>query len=175
LARHKAVTSQREALEDALFLKCEALGVLAHTGGDNQLLDLTDLKPYEIQRLTDDELSNTATSILAETTGRAAALAPLQVMQTNLDQFNDALENFNNSKTSPRAAIASRMAQTEALPQLIAEANDILRNQLDRMVNLFRPYHADFVAAYRGARVVVDRAATHERKPPVVPKPQVPA
>ena len=164
-------TSARAALEDVLFLCCEALGVIAHSAGDNQLLKLTDLKPSDLQRLTDEELSNTASSIVAETTGRKNELATLQVTQENLDELNEALQEFNASKSAPRAAIANRMAQTEALPQLITEANEILRNELDRMVNLFRRSHPDFVAAYRAARVIVDRVATRETKPPVAPTP----
>jgi hypothetical protein len=164
-------TTARADLEDVLFLSCEALGVLAHSAGDNQLRKLTDLKPSDFQRLADEELSNTARGILTETTGRKTELATLQVTQENLDELNKALQEFNASKSAPRAAIANRMAQTEALPQLITDANDILRNELDRMVNLFRRSHPDFVAAYRGARVIVDRVATRESKPPVAPAP----
>jgi hypothetical protein len=56
----------------------------------------------------------------------------------------------------------------------LRDTNDLLRNQLDRLVNLFRRSNPDFVAAYRGARVIVDRAATHEvAKPKVGPTPAV--
>jgi hypothetical protein len=162
--------SARDALEDVLFLTSEALGVLAHSAGDNDLRDVTNLKPSDLQRMTDEELGNRATSIVGHTTGRATQLATLQVNQANLDELNQALTNFKTSKSAPRAAVANRMAQTESLPELINNANDILRNQLDRMVNLFRRSHPDFVAAYRGARVIVDRAATHEvAKPKVGP------
>jgi hypothetical protein len=101
-------------------------------------------------------------------------LATLLVSQANLDELNEALTNFNTSKSAPRAGVANRMAQTQSLPELINDANDILRNQLDRMVNLFRRSNPDFVAAYRGARVVVDRAATHEVAKPKVGTTPVP-
>jgi hypothetical protein len=162
-------TSARDALEDVLFLASEALGVLAHRGGDNDLLDMTDLKPSDLQRMTDEELATQAATIVSHMTARTAELATLQVSQANLDELTQALENFQASKSAPRAAVANRMAQTESLPQLINDANDVLRNQLDRMVNLFRRSHPEFVAAYRAARVIVDRAATHE-----APKPKVP-
>ena len=166
--------SAREALEDVLFLASEALGVLAHSADDNELRDLTDVRPSGLQRLSDEELANFAHSIVAQTSGRKTELATLQVSDTNMTELNEALDDFEKSKSAPRAAIANRMAQTESLAEQIREANDILRNQLDRMVNLFRRSHPDFVAAYRGARVIVDRPATHKSAPGIVPTPPAP-
>jgi len=164
----------REALEDVVFLTSEALGVLAHSAGDNDLRDVTNLKPSDLQHMSDEELAKRATIIVGHTNSRTTQLATLLVSPANLTELNQALVNFNTSKSAPRAAIANRMAQTESLPELIQDANDILRNQLDRMVNLFRRTHPEFVAAYRGARVIVDRAATHEAsKPKVEPAPPV--
>src|SRR6266576_4018488 len=41
----------RDALEDALFLMCEALGVLAHTSKDQALVALTDIRRSGIDKL----------------------------------------------------------------------------------------------------------------------------
>src|SRR5215471_11661605 len=166
--------SAREDLEDVLFLACEALGVLAHQSGDNHLLALTDLSRSDLQALNDTELNSRATAIREKAAAHATQLVPFQVTQANLDELGEALDEFNNSRSAPRTAVANRMAQTESLPMLMNEANDILRNRLDRMVNLFQRTNPDFVAAYRGARVVVDLVATRETKPPVHPQPPQP-
>jgi hypothetical protein len=162
-------TTARDALEDVLFLVSEALGVLAHAAGDHELRDLTDLKPSDLQRMSDEELATRAQAIANQTTSRKTELATLHVSQANLDELTEALENFQTSKSAPRAAVANRMAQTESLPELINRVNTILRNQLDRMVNLFRRTHPDFVAAYRAARVIIDRAATRTAAKPKAP------
>ena len=58
------------------------------------------------------------------------------------------------------------------LANLIRDANGILRNEIDRMVNLFSRSNPDFVAGYEAARVVVDRAASHKpTQVPVTPPP----
>jgi len=103
--------------------------------------------------------------VLSEANARKTDLATLHVTQANLDELDHALKTFNTTKASPRTATAERMAQTESLPGLIRDASGILRNQIDRLVNLFRRSNADFVAGYRGARVIVDRAASHATKP----------
>ena len=162
----------RDALEDVLFLTAEALGVLAHRTGDTDLLALADVSPSILQHMNDVELTNRATAIQAATVSRATELATLQVTAENLSELSEALADFNVSRSSPRVATANRSAQTSSLPESLNDVNDILRNQLDRMVNLFRRLNPEFVASYRAARVIVDRAATHQAKPPVPAPPQ---
>ncbi len=159
----------RDALEDVLFLACEALGVLAHTRNDNDLLALTDVTRTSLDRMGAEELTNRATSVLAAATTRKTELATLQVTQANLDELAQALQNFNAAKTGPRTAIAERSVQTESLPRRVRAANEILRNKIDRMVSLFKRTNPDFVAGYQSARVIVDRAATHKTKAATTP------
>jgi hypothetical protein len=151
----------RDALEDVLFLACEALGALAHTSNDNALSALTDVTRTSLDRMNAEELSNRAVSVLAAATTRKTELATLQVTQANLDELDEALQDFNAAKTGPRTAVAARVVQTESLPRLIREANGILRNQIDRMVSLLKRTNPEFVSGYQSARVIVDRAATH--------------
>src|SRR5712692_7660243 len=54
----------RDALEDVLFLMCEALAVVGHTSNDHDLMALTDVSASDLDRLGDEELSNRATSVL---------------------------------------------------------------------------------------------------------------
>jgi hypothetical protein len=161
----------RDALEDVLFLTCEALAVLGHTQNDHDLLALTAVSPSTLQRLTDEELSRRAATILPQATNRRAELATMQVTPANLDELDQAIQNFDATKASPRTATATRMAQTESLSALIREARGMLRDQIDRLVNLFRRSNSDFVAGYRGARAIVDRAATHKTKKPAESSP----
>jgi hypothetical protein len=159
----------RDALEDVLFLACEALGTLAHSTDNHDLSALVEVTPSSLDHLGEQELSNRAASVLAAANTWKTDLAPLQVTQDNLNELEQALQDFNASKEGPRQATTERMVQTESLPELIREASEILRERIDRMVNLFRRSDPDFVAGYRGARVIVDRAASHAPKPTAPP------
>lgn len=162
----------RDALEDVLFLTCEALAVLGHTADDHDLLALTALSPSNLGRLDDEELSNRATNVLAKANSRKTDLAAFNVTQANLDEFDQALQDFKAAKAKPRTATAERAAQTESLPSLIRDTSGILRNEIDRLVNLFRRTNPDFVAGYRTARAIVDRAASHKGTTPSGTPPQ---
>jgi|SRR5438067_67225 len=164
----------RDALEDVLFLMCEALSVLGHNAGDNDLLALTGVSPSTLHKLDAEALSNRAASVLGAANTRKTDLATLQVTQMNIDELDNALQTFNAAKTTPRTHTAERMAHTQSLASLIRETSGILKNQIDSLVNLFRRTNPDFVAGYRSARVVVDRAATHAAAAPSTPIPPTP-
>ena len=138
--------------------------MLAHNGNNQDLLALTDVSRSDLDKMDAEALSNRATSVLAQANANKTELASLQVTPANIDELSQALTDFNEAKAGPRQATAERSAQTGALPALVREANDILRNQIDRMMNLFSRSHPDFVAAYKSARLIVDRAATRTAK-----------
>jgi hypothetical protein len=165
----------REALEDVLFLACEALGILGHEAEDHDLLAVTSLARSSLQRFDEEQLSQRATQVLAEANAKKTELATLNVTQANIDELESAIAEFNAAKARPRTAAANRSAQTQSLPNLIRETTSLLRNRIDRMVSLQRRSHSDFVVGYQSARVIVDRAAKHKpTKPaPVSPPPAV--
>lgn len=161
-------TDARDALEDVLFLICEALGALGYSENDRDLIALTALTPTSLGEMGAEDLSNRATTIVAQATAYTDGLATMNVTPANIDELQQALQRFNEVKASPRTATAVRMAQTESLSTLLRDASGVLRNQIDKMMNLFRRTNSDFVVGYRGARVIVDRAATRKTPPPTV-------
>jgi hypothetical protein len=154
----------RDALEDVMFLACEALSVVARDAGDNDLAALTRVTRTTLDRMGEEELSNRAAAVLTQANTHRTELATLQVTEANLDEVSDALTEFNATKAGPRTATGARVALTESLPRLVREATDILRNEVDPLVNLFSRSNPDFVRRYENARAIVDRAATHKTK-----------
>jgi hypothetical protein len=154
----------RDDLEDVLFLACEALSVVAHDAGDNDLAALTRVTRSTLGRMSEEELSNRAAAVVAQANTHKTELASLQVTQENLDELSEALTEFNGAKAGPRTTTATRAALTESLPKLVRDAIGILRNKVDPMVNQFSRSHPEFVAGYEHARRIVDRAATHKAK-----------
>jgi hypothetical protein len=166
-----AKEAARDDLEDVVFLISEALGVLAHQSNDHDLQALTDISPTLLDKFPADELINRAALVLERANARKTELATLQVTQANLDELAQALNNFSNLKNQPRTASVERSVRTQSLESLIREAKGILRDELDRLVNLFSRSNPEFVAGYRNARVIVDRAATHKTTKPAASAP----
>jgi hypothetical protein len=164
----------RDGLEDVLFLMCEALGVLAHTSNDHELKALVDISPTAIDRLNDEELGNRATNVLAKANAMKTELATMQVTQANIDELDAALQTYLTAKAKPRTAVVERMVQTETLPALVRETSNILRDQIDKLVNLFKRTNPEFVAGYKSARVVMDRVAGQAARPAETTQPSPP-
>jgi hypothetical protein len=167
-----AKDAARDDLEEVLFLSCEALGVLAHTSNDHELAALTEVSSTTLEKLPGDELINRARLVLERANARKTELATLMVTQANLDELTAALEKFSALRNQPRTAVVERTTHTQTLESLIREANEMLTNQLDRMVSLFSRTNPEFVAGYEAARRIVDRTATHKTKtapPPPAP------
>lgn len=150
----------RDHLEDVTFLMCQALCVLAHDVNDNEVLALCDLNRSALDEMDEQTLANRAANVLSAADAHKIELVPLQVIQANHDEFTQALADFNEAKTGPREATATRKVQTELLRVKIQEAIDLLQNKIDRMVDLFSRTHPEFVDGYKNARMIVDRAAT---------------
>ena len=157
-------SATRDALEDVLFLTSEALGVLGHTTEDRTLSALVKLSASALEQMSAEELSTRAQNVLAEATARATDLARMNVTQANIQELDQTLQAFNAAREEPRTATVARAVHRETLGTLSRQAASLLRNQIDPLVNLFRRTNPDFVAGYRGARVTVDRAATHRTK-----------
>lgn len=102
-----------------------------------------------------------------------AALADYGVAAADVTALDAARTAFAGMKTSPRETAAGRKAQTESLPQLIANVRGIFRNEIDKMMTRFKKSNADFYNGYFAARVIVNRAATHKTTPatPTLPPP----
>lgn len=161
----------RDALEDVLFLTSEALGVLGYSQDDQDLVALTNLTPSTLAHMNVEELSNRATNLATQARARVSDLAELNVTSEIIDELDRALHDYTSAKESPRMAAAARMVHTKSLAELLRDAANVLREVIDPMVTLFRRTNPDFVGGYRGARVTIDRPATHKTTtspPPVV-------
>ena len=161
----------RTALEDVLFLMCEALGVLGDTENDNNLSALADLSLSKLHQMGAEELTNRATNVLAQATARAQDLVAFNVTPANINELSQKLENFSAAKEQPRTAMANKTVHTGSLASLLSDTSGLLRNEMDRMVNLFRRTNPEFVAGYRAARVIVDRRASRKTKKKTEPPP----
>ena len=160
----------RDDLEEATFLMCEALGVVAHEEGNNELALLTKVTRTGLDRMDAEELSSKASAVLGQAHAHLTQLATVQITPARIDEMSQGLMQFNQLKTAPRTATAERAVLTEKLPRLVREAQDIYDHRVDPMVNLFSTTDPDFVAGYERVRAIVDRPAT--RKTKVTPAPQ---
>ena len=75
---------------------------------------------------------------------------------TNSPDLQSAITAYASTLGTPRAAVASRVAITEAIAAEITRALGNLKNVLDRLIPQFEATEPAFTTAYAGARKIVN-------------------
>lgn len=83
-------------------------------------------------------------------------MADYQLTQTDLDEFLDAIREFKDAIGEKGSSKGTKVANTRQLKQLFREADDLLKNQLDKLVLRFKKTNPEFYNSYTNARKVVD-------------------
>ena len=62
---------------------------------------------------------------------------------------------------TPRKAISERKTQTDLLPELFKESDDLLHRQMDPIAKTLLASNAEFVSDYFNARIIVNAGVHH--------------
>lgn len=146
----------RTQLEDELMDVADALGALAHKTKDPVLGSKVELTLSSVGRLDSLRVLDLAQRVLKLAEENATELTRFLHDPKDVEQLKAVTERFEVVQTKPREAIAERALQTRALPELVRAVTLLLRNDLDRQMNLFRRRQPEFFGAYRSARIIVD-------------------
>ncbi|MGZ5522475.1 MAG: hypothetical protein ACXWF1_05000 [Chthoniobacterales bacterium] len=159
----------RNDLEERVLEIADQLSALAAKSGDNTLGAQVEMTKSSLDKMQDSDLEQTAERVANLATANIAALAAYGVVAGDVTALSTAKTTFAGMKTAPRSAAVERSAQTTSIPQLIATARSIFRNELDKMVTKFKKTNNDFFNGYFAARVIVNKAATQAKKPATPP------
>lgn len=162
--------------EEKILGITDQLGALAEKMKNANLAAQVEFSLSSLDKLSDDELEETGTSVSALGTANLAALADYGLVAADVAALDAAKTKFHGIKTAPRTAIAGRKGETDTIPILISDTTSILRNRLDKQMTKFKKSHPEFYAGYRSARVIVDRGGSSATPPtPPTPPPASPA
>lgn len=84
------------------------------------------------------------------------ALRDYGIKPAHLTDLQTAIADYFAKSINPRSAITNRKTVNANLTNLFREADEILKNQLDKLIELFREDHPDFVNTYFETRIIVD-------------------
>lgn len=89
------------------------------------------------------------------------ALADYGIVQTDIDELSGLRDQLDETIGSPRNAIIDRKNATTTISGLMQEIDALLKEHLDRLVEILRPTHPVFYRLFKGARVIVDLKGKH--------------
>ena len=154
------ITDEKTQLKQTL---CEqatnltaSIFALACATNNMPLKKQTDLTLSDFKSLGDDMLVPTCANIHDLLNTNVAALAPYSITAATVTAFQTAIDGYKAIVVSPRNALSQRVARRTALNDLFKQANDILKNQMDKVSLQFKTTSENFYNAYTNNRAIVN-------------------
>lgn len=133
----------------------------ASTIGNNTLKMEVDFPVSKLSKMRDEVLAPNCQNIHDKGVENLAALQDYGVTQAMLDALQEAIDSYSSETPKPRAAISNRKAVAADLARLFDETDEILKERMDKLVEIFKASHPDFVKIYESARRIVAPHVTH--------------
>lgn len=149
-----------------------ALYALGSATNDPRIQELGNLKKGDFLKLRDTELTDTVTNIKNLADGYAAQLAAYGITPAALSDLDTKLSVYSASIGSKESSFSTKVAAGKVLSDLFDDADAILKDQLDRMMEMFSPTDQQFYQEYKSAREIKDLG--HRLETPAEPTPPTP-
>jgi hypothetical protein len=147
---------KEETMINSAMRTASALSVY---GRINSLPDMTSRNSIAIstfKRMRDNDLLGKAKQIHSDAAGIADQLADYGITPEDLTAFNDAISAYESAMDSKESSFAERSAARQALSELFDDADSVLKDKLDNMMELFANSNSEFYNQYQSARVIKD-------------------
>jgi len=151
-------TAAKESAEQTLIVVLikvsAALTSLAHRMGNQELLTQVKLNRSRLYRMRNVQLQATSKALLTIARGYQERLQQFGVDVALIEQLNAAIIAYDDAISKKEGGFAGRNSALQAIKELF-RTNDLnLRNDLDRLMELFCTDQVDFYTSYRAARYI---------------------
>jgi hypothetical protein len=155
----------RDITERLLLKIGSQLAALAAKNNDPMLGAKVSFDKSELDRMAVSVLLAFAKTVQTEAKANLKVLvSDYLIPETDFTALENAITALGGVKDAPRLAITAQRTATLSLPAAIDYVRGILRNEADKMMEIFRDSQPDFYVSYFTARVIVDRSATRNAK-----------
>ncbi|HLK27156.1 MAG TPA: carboxypeptidase-like regulatory domain-containing protein [Puia sp.] len=160
----KGITADKKELRLSL---CEAAANLASvvysyasSTDNNELKEKANFSVSSLKKMKDGMLASVCINIEGIANDNLAALADYGITAASLNDFDDQIKIYVGKASSPRNAVSQRASYSKTLKSLSKQANDLLKNQLDKIAVQFKKDYPDFYATYANNRIIVNPASS---------------
>ena len=154
------ITKDKQKEEDemiAMAVKIAgAVFAYASINGKNELKDRVDYSKSAMSKARDSELLSICRNILNVANEHVDFLADFGITAEKLTTFDGEIADFADALSKPREAITRRSEATSRLVELFFEADNILKEQMDPLMEMYKDSNRDFYNQYKAARMIID-------------------
>lgn len=160
VSNSKAVTADKAVTLNNLTAKAVTLsGILqayAAVTGNVKLAGRVALTKTDIERVRETDVEALITPVIEEARKELANLADYGLTEDMIVETETSLDDFKALIGQPRTVRNQAFAAMTLLEELFDAANDLVKNQLDKLMIRFKYTNTEFYSQYERARTIVD-------------------
>ena len=160
VSNSKAVTADKAVTLNNLIAKAVTLsGILqayAAVTGNVKLAGQVALTKTDIERVRETDLEALITPVIEQARKEVGNLADYGLTEDMIVETETSLDDFKALIGQPRTVRNQAFAAMTLMEELFDAANDLVKNQLDKLMIRFKYTNTEFYSEYERARTIVD-------------------
>lgn len=154
------VTERKKKVKKAIALKASVLAGALHAHasemGDLDLAKKTKLTKSDIEKITDTDIDSEIKAITDVAKKILADIADLGVTEDMITEILTSVDEFNRLIGKPKSILNTKFENISSLDQLLDTGFDLLNNQMDKVMLMFRDSNPSYYEGYQRARSIDD-------------------
>jgi hypothetical protein len=118
----------------------------------------------DIEKIKDDLIVPTCNNIKKAATDNLAALADYGVTTAMVTALQTNIDNYNGAVPKPKLVKANKTTETANIKTTIKDIDNVLVNEMDKLVVGFKTANPNFVSDYKNLRVIIDPNSASDKK-----------
>jgi len=149
---------EKEMIE-ATIRTAAAMYVYAQVNNMPDLMAKCKVSAWILEKLSAVKLKTICLNIYEEAAKLNDALSNYGISAEKVAQLKKEIDDFDELIGAPRAAIVTRSQARQELVELMDTTNDLLRNKVDKLMELLKETYTKVYNTYKAARIIVDLRA----------------
>ena len=151
-------TQEKENAEDAmidvLVKLCSLVYVFARRSRNEQLKAISKVTPSSLKYMRDADLLQRAKALHEQMVENKTAMEPYKITQDDIDKLKATIDAYEERSNTKENKFAEKKSARQELNARFINANEILSEELDSLVDFIKDTHAEFYGKYQAARLV---------------------
>lgn len=152
-----------DALVDAIIEIASPLYSYSRKIKNNEVMEICDITESKLRKLRDTELESRADAIQKKADELKAELADYNITAAMITDLQTKIAAYHTALGYRESGVATQAQATKTVTELIRQADEILNEDIDRLMERFRNTEPVFYGKYRSARVIKDLGIRHEK------------
>ena len=152
-----------DALMTAVIIISSALTAMARNKGNTQLKEAAYVSESHIRHARSSEQINIARLIYDLAKANQPDLVAYAVTETMLDDLQARIAAYDAAVKDLASGMAERSGARTAVSDLFVQADEVIKEEIDPMMQIFRVTDPELYNDYRAARVIKDLGVRHTK------------